>query len=483
MHSIGGMYNAASTYVFNGFEDPGKLMGLAPFGRPGQHGFEIFSLKDGRVFVNYDWMASMKNPCRTPALFDDSFQEYADFAFHVQKEVERALLYLFEKRLARVPCRNVAYAGGVALNAVANWRLQQIADTERFYVQPAAGDNGLAIGCAYYGWLEVLKRPRRMHTGSTCFGRHYPDASIDKALNTRNSEIEIHRANDVTEAAAAHLNQGRTVAWFQGGSEFGPRALGNRSILADPRLPRMHSRINRQIKFREDFRPFAPSVPLDDVSTYFDCETESPYMLLVAPVRKEWADKIPAVVHRDGSARIQTVTEESNPRYYKLLKEFKSAAGLSILLNTSFNKKGMPIVETPEEALSFYLECALDVLVIGNYIVTKAQILPAKPGGAIPELIHARLKRKPAESRALGGMYQINVVGVESWTMDLNLPDPAVTPGAARCPDVVVEARAHDLAAILTGKPADSLELVRSGKLQLKGNAARAQTLMRLLFS
>jgi carbamoyltransferase len=166
-----------------------------------------------------------------------------------------------------------------------------------------------------------------------------------------------------------------------------------------------------------------------------------------------------------------------------LLKEFGRVAGLSVLLNTSFNKKGMPIVETPEEALSFYMECALDVLVIGNHVVTKREAPVRKPGVEIPELLRMRLKHKSTEVRTLGGTYQINVLGVESWTMDLNSPDPVVTRGTARSPDAVVEARAHDLASILMDKPGDTRELVRTGKLQLKGNAARAQTLMRLLFS
>jgi carbamoyltransferase len=209
------------------------------------------------------------------------------------------------------------------------------------------------------------------HDGSTFFGQVYPTSSIVKALESRRDSIDIVEVGDSIEETARMLAEGKTIGWFQGGSEFGPRALGHRSILADPRKPEMRDFINSKIKFREDFRPFAPSVPLEDVGIYFDCQYESPYMILVAPVRPEWIDVIPSVIHRDQSCRIQTVTEASDPKYYRLLHAFKRATGVSVLLNTSFNRRGMPIVEMPAQALDFFLRCALDVLVLNNHIVTK----------------------------------------------------------------------------------------------------------------
>jgi carbamoyltransferase len=169
----------------------------------------------------------------------------------------------------------------------------------------------------------------------------------------------------------SHLAEGRVVGWFQGGSEFGPRALGNRSILADPRLPYIRDHINAKVKFREDFRPFAPSVLAEDCATYFDCDYASPHMLLTAPVRPEWRVVIPAVMHKDHSARIQTVTKDGNPLYYALLAAFKEKTGIGLLLNTSLNRRGMPIVETPDDALMLFIYSAIDVLVMEEYIVCK----------------------------------------------------------------------------------------------------------------
>jgi carbamoyltransferase len=183
--------------------------------------------------------------------------------------------------------------------------------------------------------------------------------------------VDMTRDDAPVARAVDALAAGKIVGWFQGGSEFGPRALGNRSILADPRLAHVRDTINADVKFREDFRPFAPSVLAEDCATYFDCDYTSPHMLLTAPVRPEWRDAIPAVVHRDGSARIQTVTREDNPLYFDLLTAFKKETGLGLLLNTSLNRRGTPIAETPEDAMLLFLYCGLDMLVIGDHVVTK----------------------------------------------------------------------------------------------------------------
>lgn len=370
-HSIGGVYGAASKYVFRGLEDPGKLMGLAPYGRSGVHDFEIFDLRGGRVFVRYDWMRRFQTPARSHEEFKAGFQHYADLAWWVQREVERALLHLVRARHALHPVPNLCYSGGVALNAVANRRILAEGPFENVHIQPAAGDNGLAIGCAFYGWLEVLGKARVRHAGSTFLGKSYGAPQVTETL-ARYGELVAHApCADPVAAAVTHLAGGKVVGWFQGGSEFGPRALGNRSILADPRLPSIRDHINAKVKFREDFRPFAPSVRAEDCADYFDCAYVSPHMLLTAPVRPRWRDAIPAVVHVDGSARIQTVTQESNPVYYRLLTAFKAETGIGLLLNTSLNRRGMPIVETPEDALMLFLYSGIDVLILGDHVVGK----------------------------------------------------------------------------------------------------------------
>jgi carbamoyltransferase len=372
LDSIGGAYHGVSTYVFSGIEDAGKLMGLAPYGRPGAFDGEIFDLCDGRVFLRYDWMAHFDRPCRDYAQFKANFQYYADIAYWAQREIERALLYVLNDRYRRSPSDNLCYAGGVALNAVANRRLLTEGPYKNIYIQPAAGDNGLAVGCAYYGWLVTLGKPRQYHDGRQAFGRAFPTAAANLGAIDAGWTVTSYEPGDLVAKVAQMIADGAIVGWFQGGAEFGPRALGNRSILADPRRADMRDRINRDVKDREDFRPFAPSVLAEDMSVYFDCDVESPYMLYVAPVRERWRSVLPSVVHQDGSARIQSVRREFNARYYELLAAFKAITGLGVLLNTSLNKRGMPIVETPEQAVDLFRQSALDVLVLGTTVLTKA---------------------------------------------------------------------------------------------------------------
>jgi carbamoyltransferase len=374
MHSIGGAYLGASVYVFRGMEDPGKLMGLAPYGRPGVFTHEMFELRDGRAFLNYDWMKRFDKPARSPRDFTERFQYYADIAYWVQQELERALLYVVRARYEMRPAENLAYAGGVALNAVANRLLLTSTPFRNIYFQPAAGDNGVSIGCAFYGWLTVLGRERVVHSGGTHFGRRYESRQIESALSGDVGEFAREQVSDVVARTAEFLAAGKIVGWFHGSSEFGPRALGHRSILALPTRHDLREFINARIKFREDFRPFAPSVPVEDAAAYFDMCYDSPYMILVAPTRDEWRDRIPAVVHCDGSARVQTVHADQTPRYYALHQAVKQLTGISVLLNTSLNKRGMPIVETPTEALSLFRQTDLDVLVLEDWIVTKKKL-------------------------------------------------------------------------------------------------------------
>jgi len=375
-HSIGGLYSVFSNYVFGNMDDAGKLMGLAPYGDRSKYNVPLFDLTDGRVFVNEEAFEVLTHPSVGYDDFKARFNYFADIAAWAQKEVEKAVLHTITSRLEHHYHPNLCYAGGVALNAVANAKILKEGIVENLYIQPAAADNGLAIGCAYYGWLEVLKKEKQLHDGKTYFGRTYYETDILNDLSTFKNEnpgINIHyeKADDVAYSTANYLANGKIVAWYQNGAEFGPRALGNRSILANPRLPEVQAFINREIKFREDFRPFAPSVILDDVKQYFSHGFESPYMILVDEVLPDYRGKLPGITHADNSARVQTVTERMNGGYYALLQAFKKQTGLSVLLNTSFNKRGMPIVETPYEAMSLFYETALDVLVIGDYVFTK----------------------------------------------------------------------------------------------------------------
>lgn len=370
-HSIGGVYQGGSEYVFPDTADLGKLMGLAPYGRPGVFDHPIFRFEQGRLFANEEWIAHFTRRVRSVKDFKARFQYFADVALMIQREIERALLELVRARHALRPMDNLCFAGGVALNAVANRRILEEAPFERMFVPPAADDSGLAIGCAYYGWHCVLGHARGRHDSSPFLGRAYPESEIERAL-AQESSLHWERPVDIVAAMVERIAAGRTVAWFRGGSEFGPRALGHRSILADPRPAAMRDQINTWVKFREDFRPFAPAVLAEDADQYFVRPGDSPYMLFVVPVRPEWREQLGAVTHVDGTARVQTVRAESDPDFHRLLMAWKERAGIGMLLNTSLNRRGQPIVESPAEALALLRESGLDDLAIGPWLVSKA---------------------------------------------------------------------------------------------------------------
>lgn len=374
-HSIGGFYAAVSKYVFGDMDDVGKLMGLAPFGQTGVFDLEAFKIKSGRLFVREEWKAQLTNPSQGYEHFKIHFDYYANVARWAQDQVEKAVLACITERLEKFPHENLCYSGGVALNAVANAKLEDSKIAKNIYFEPAAGDNGLALGCAFYGWLEYMKMPKVQHNGSTCFGRHYSYEVIDEAIQKQGIKNFIVN-RDLSEEelityCAQQLTNGKTIGWFQSGAEFGPRSLGRRSILAHPGIDGMKDHINKNIKFREDFRPFAPAVLKDMVSEYFETGRNSPYMILVDKTKEEYRNVLKNVTHKNGSARVQTVEEYWNPKFNILLKEFYRQSGIAVLLNTSLNKKGMPIVETPEEAISLFEITALDILVIENYILEK----------------------------------------------------------------------------------------------------------------
>ena len=373
----------------------------------------------------------------------------------------------------------MAYAGGVALNAVANRRIICESKFANLYIQPAAGDNGLAVGCAYYGWLRILERERRKHDGTTAFGRAYPNVEITESIDRRVEEIQYANSSDVIQETASLLAQGKTVGWFQGRSEFGPRALGHRSILADPRVPGVRDFINARIKFREDFRPFAPAVLDCESSMYFDCHYASPYMVMVAPARDSHVTEISAVVHLDGSSRLQTVSRENNPRFYSLLECFHEHTGLPVLLNTSLNRKGMPIVETPAEALSFFLECELDVLVLNDFIVKKRLVAlqQARNLDSLFETIGRSLASLQPHTFPVRGKCEIRLFGTRTWTIDLSRDDAKVFAGKVTCPDVILEMEEADFWKIAE-PPSLEYSPLDGKTLQLQGSVAHAAILL-----
>lgn len=338
--------------VLENVSDPGKLMGLSPYGKSAIFQEEIFQLKNERVFVNYDWITRYNKKADNYEDFKEHFQYYADIAKGVQLELEKAVLYIVKERMKCSKNGKLAYAGGTALNALVNSLIVKNKLVDQLYIQPAAGDNGLAIGCAYYGWLEVLKKERVLHNGSTCFGKNYVESEIEKEIKEYSDlfpqRVKYHKSSNIIEETAKILEAGNIIGWFQDGSEFGPRSLGRRSILSDPRKKDVRNIINSKVKFREDFRPFAPSVLKEDAYIYFEMmDIESPYMIMVFDIKDEWKNELKSVVHENNTSRVQTVTPDWNRKYYDLLQEFKNITGISVLLNTSFNKKGMPIVETP----------------------------------------------------------------------------------------------------------------------------------------
>jgi carbamoyltransferase len=257
---------------------------------------------------------------------------------------------------------------------VANGRIVREAGFDNVWIQPAAGDDGIAIGCAYYGHLKLLKRPRSVVMDGAYLGIDYTGSAAEREALDRwlvRLEAKGTASADICADTARLLAQGNVFGWFQGRSEFGPRALGNRSIIADPRAPEMKDKLNKRVKHRQAFRPFAPVVVAERAGEIFEGDEESPFMLLAKQVRPAWKDKIPAVVHVDGSARVQTVRERQNPRLYRLLKQFEAITGVPVLVNTSFNVKGEPIVETPRDALDCFLTTGLDYLSLHDTLISK----------------------------------------------------------------------------------------------------------------
>ena len=404
-HSLGLLYLAITQHLgFKKYGDEYKVMGLAPYGTPSHAGAiqTLVRLEPGGRFsldlecfrhwtgeVSMSWDSGEPN---VPDIFTDRLIDrlgparrpdepvgtrHEDLAASVQRVFEDAAFHVLRGVHARVPLDTLCLAGGCAMNSVANGKIRQHTPFTNVFIQPAAGDNGTALGAALQAWHAGGERPVGPRMRHAYWGTEY-DAAAIAAVIRKSGVVEQGRCtwqtiDDETELCretAARIAGGEVIGWYQGRMEWGARALGNRSILADPRRRDMRDIINQKIKFRERFRPFAPSVLAESIDQYFVGAVHDPFMIQVYPVRPDKRDVIPAVTHVDGSGRLQSVTRESNPRYWALIDAFRARTGVPILLNTSFNENE-PIVEHPEQALDCFLRTDMDVLVMGPHLLSK----------------------------------------------------------------------------------------------------------------
>ena len=414
-HSLGLLYSAFTYYTgFRVNSGEYKVMGLAPYGQPKYVKAiydNLIDLKDDGTFrLKIDYFNYCTGLTMTNGKFDHLFggpprkpeskltQRDMDLARSIQEVTEEVMLRLVRSLHRETGAENLCLAGGVALNCVGNGRILREGPFKGLWIQPSAGDAGGAIGAALTAWHQLENQPRHIDGSKdrmrgSFLGPSYTNEEIETFLRSKEAPYERLHDDTLFDRVARELAQGKAVGWFQGAMEFGPRALGGRSILGDARDPKMQSVMNLKIKFRESFRPFAPSVLRERVSDYFALDTDSPYMLLVAPVVEKrrivpteaeqslWGidllnvpkSDIPAATHVDYSARIQTVHEDTNPRYYKLIKAFEAKTGCGLLVNTSFNVRSEPIVCSPEDAYRCFMRTAIDILVLENCVLYKEQ--------------------------------------------------------------------------------------------------------------
>ena len=411
-HSLGLLYSAFTYYTgFKVNSGEYKVMGLAPYGEPCyapvilEH---LIDLKpDGSFRLNLDYFDYCTGLSMTNHRFDELFggsprrpdepltQRHMNLAASVQAVLEEAVLRLVRGLVAQTGLRNLCLAGGVALNCVANGKVLRDGAVDRLWVQPASGDAGGALGAALAAYHLGQGQPRQTHAMDQMKGAYlgpsFTNVELESRLTALGAKFEVLSDETLLAASVDSLERGHALGWFQGRMEFGPRALGSRSILGDARSPSMQSRLNLKVKYRESFRPFAPSVLAEDAADWFELDVDSPYMLLAADVKKSRRrpitqeqqtlfgieklsvprSEIPAATHVDYSARVQTVHCETNPRYHALLQEFKRRTGCPVLVNTSFNVRGEPIVCTPEDAIRCFMGTDIEALAIGNCFLRK----------------------------------------------------------------------------------------------------------------
>lgn len=367
--SLGGMYAASAYQIFGDLHEAGKVMGLAPYGQPHIPTVEFFEMDGGRFRFQDKVTKRFAHNDRWPL----RQKEYSGLAASVQAALEEAVIHLVERLYEICPSENLCYAGGVALNSVANERIIRESQFRNVYIIPAAEDSGTAIGAAYCGLWHLTKTNTRKRLVHDAVGRPYSEEQILNAIENTPA-VEISNSEDPISDAVELLCEGKIVGWFMGRSELGPRALGQRSILCDPRRPEAKDVLNRQVKHRESFRPFAPVVLRENVKEWFDLDgasPDSPFMLRICKFREDKKARVPGVVHIDDTGRLQTVTMEANGSLYKLAKQFYERTNVPLILNTSFNVAGEPIVETPQDALNTLISTGIDYCVLGSKIVTK----------------------------------------------------------------------------------------------------------------
>jgi len=397
-HSAGAVYTATSQYLgFIKYGDEGKVMGLAPYGRPrylrefrdiirtdNDSGFKL----NLDYFLHHSEGVDMTWDEGSPTIgrmFSDRFidtfgvgrsagepltPQQEDIAASLQARLEEVAFHILNQLYEETKLDKVCLAGGVALNSVMNGKIALHTPFREVFVQPAAGDSGTAVGVCYYIYHMILHQPRSFVMEHAYTGPEFDERQIEQALKQSSLSHRKFSNCELTQVAARAIADGKIVGWFQGRMEFGPRALGNRSIVVDPRRSEMKDILNARIKKREPFRPFAPSILEERVGEYFEQTYPSPAMLMVYQVKQEKRSVIPAVTHVDGSGRLQTVTRRSNPRYYQLIADFEQLTSVPVVLNTSFNEDE-PIVCTPEEALNCFQRTRMDVLFLGNYMVQR----------------------------------------------------------------------------------------------------------------
>jgi carbamoyltransferase len=397
-HSLGIYYTAVTQWLgFPKYGDEGKVMGLAPYGEPDVHRQRMHELVrlNGLFELNLDYfthhdrgvdmtwtegpptigrvfsprLEEVFGPAREPS--GDLTKHHEDVAGALQAVLEDAYLHVVNEAQRRTGSTNLCLAGGVALNAVANGRIRNETPFDGLYIQPAAGDSGIAVGAAYHVWHQVLGQERSFVMDHAYTGPEYSDARCGRAVRAAGLDSELVDDDTLFRMVAERIADGDVVGWFQGRMEFGPRALGNRSIVTDPRRHDMKDILNARIKHREPFRPFAPSILAERTGEWYEQDYTSPFMILVYKTKADKRDRIPAVNHVDDTGRLQTVERHVNPRYYRLIEEFDRQTGVPVLLNTSFNENE-PIVMTPEQAIETFQKTHMDLLVLGNHLVRRA---------------------------------------------------------------------------------------------------------------
>ena len=392
-HSVGLFYSAFTYFLgFKVNEGEYKLMGLSAYGKPKYYDLIMKNLvdvkNDGSIHLNMKYFSFTYDKVMTNKNFSELFgieprkedssaeQIHYDIAASAQLVLEDILLKMVNHVHKKTSMKNICLGGGVALNGVANCRILKEGPFENVHIPPSPGDGGSAIGCAQYLYYCEEKNTRKIENSveavqnNVFVGPSYSNTEIESFLDINKINFKLLENNSLLETTAKLISEGNVVGWYQGKMEWGPRALGNRSILADPRNPKMKDVLNEKIKHRESFRPFAPCILEEYTSEYFDIGVPSPYMLLVAPVKKP--EKIPAVTHVDGTSRLQTVSKHINPLFYNLINEFYKITSIPVLINTSMNVRGEPIVNTPAQAYDMIVKTDMDYIVLGNYITKKS---------------------------------------------------------------------------------------------------------------